>query len=121
MNNLGIIAGSGDFPLLVAKGARRMGTKQIVVAALIGETKKDIEMLVDIVVWIELDQLKEIVHCFKKNGCTSVAFAGQITPTKLFSSITSFLKNGAKLYSEIEIYVLCVKTNPERLILNSIS
>jgi len=87
MNNLGIIAGSGDFPLLVAKGARSMGHKQIVVAALIGETKKDIEMLADIVVWIELNQLKEIVHCFKKNGCTSVAFAGQITPTKLFSQL----------------------------------
>jgi len=87
MNNLGLIAGSGDFPLLVAKGARRMGTKQIVVAALIGETKRKIEMLADIVVWIELNQLKEIVHCFKKNGCTSVAMAGQITPTKLFSQL----------------------------------
>ena len=42
MKNLGIIAGNGEFPLLVAQGARKSGVEQIVVAALIGETKKEI-------------------------------------------------------------------------------
>jgi hypothetical protein len=87
MKHLGIIAGSGDFPLLVAKGARKAGVERIVVAALIGETHKNIEMLADIVVWIQLGQLGKIIHCFKNNGCDSVVMAGQITPTKLFSNL----------------------------------
>ncbi|EKD28679.1 MAG: hypothetical protein ACD_79C00249G0016 [uncultured bacterium] len=87
MKNLGIIAGSGDFPILVAEGARKCGIEQIVVAALIGETKKEIEFVADVVVWIEIGQLNEVIHCFKTNGCESVVMAGQITPTKLFSKL----------------------------------
>ena len=85
MKNLGIIAGNGEFPLLVAQGARKSGVEQIVVAALIGETKKEIEMFADVVMWIEIGQLSKMIHFFKKNNCESVVMAEQITPTKLFS------------------------------------
>jgi DUF1009 family protein len=87
MNNLGIIAGSGDFPLLVAEGAKRAGIKQVVTAALLGETKKEIEDIADVVMWIEIGQLSQMIHFFKKNGAESVVMAGQIKPTKLFSKL----------------------------------
>lgn len=87
MKNLGIIAGSGDFPIIVAEGAKRVGVEKIVVAAIIGETDKAIERVADVVVWINLGQLNEMIHCFKANGSESVVMAGQITPTKLFAKL----------------------------------
>lgn len=101
MKNLGIIAGSGEFPLLVAQGARKSGVEQIVVAALIGETKKEIEMLADVVMWIEIGQLSKMIHFFKKNDCESVVMSGQITPTKLFSILKLDLRM-AKLMARVK-------------------
>lgn len=101
MKTLGIIAGSGDFPLFIAKGARQSGVEKVVVAALVGETKKEIEMLADVVVWIEIGQLTKMIHFFKNNGCESVVMAGQITPTKLFSKLKLDLRM-AKLMMRVK-------------------
>ncbi|MBN2145534.1 MAG: UDP-2,3-diacylglucosamine diphosphatase LpxI [Candidatus Aureabacteria bacterium] len=101
MKNLGLIAGNGDFPLLVAKGAKQSGVKQIVVAAILGETDESIEVLADVVVWVEVGQLSQMIHFFKKNGCDSIVMAGQITPLKLYSKLKLDLRM-AKLMSSVK-------------------
>ena len=63
---IGIISGNGDYPLLVAKGARKAGVKKIIAAALIGETEKEIENFCDVVCWIEIGQLGKLIKFFKK-------------------------------------------------------
>jgi UDP-2,3-diacylglucosamine hydrolase len=86
-DSIGIIAGNGDYPLLVAKGARSSGVRKIVTAALVGETKKEMEELSDVVCWIEIGQLGKLISFFKKNDITQVIMAGQVTPVRLFGRL----------------------------------
>jgi len=102
MEKLGIIAGNGDYPLLVAQGARKSGVKRIVVAALIGETKREIEAYSDVVCWIEVGQLGKLISFFKKNDITNVIMAGQVTPTRLFGRLKLDLRM-VKLLAKIKM------------------
>jgi len=102
IDNLGIIAGNGDYPILVAKGARKSGIKRIITAALIGETKKEIESVSDVVCWIEIGQLEKLILFFKKNDISQVIMAGQITPTRLFGRLKLDLRM-IKLLAKIKM------------------
>jgi hypothetical protein len=74
---LGIIAGEGQFPLLVAQGARRLG-RPVAAIAFKNHTRPEISMLVDHVVWLRVGQLNKILSFFKKRQITEVVFAGGI-------------------------------------------
>lgn len=87
MKTLGVIAGNGDFPLLVVNEARQQGVGKVVVVALVGETKEEIESLADVIVWVEIGQLEKVIHAFKTNGCSQVIMAGQVTPVKLYTHL----------------------------------
>ncbi|MBN1522108.1 MAG: UDP-2,3-diacylglucosamine diphosphatase LpxI [Candidatus Aureabacteria bacterium] len=102
MDNLGIIAGNGDYPILVAKGARRSGVKRIITAALVGETEKGIESFSDVVCWIEIGQLGKLISFFRKNNVSQVIMAGQVTPTRLFGRLKLDLRM-VKLLARIKM------------------
>ena len=53
---LGLIAGNGRFPFLVAQAARRSG-RRVVAVAIREEASPDIERDVDSVTWVGLGQL----------------------------------------------------------------
>jgi DUF1009 family protein len=74
---LGIIAGEGQFPLLVAQGARRLG-RSVAAIAFKDHTRPEISMLVDQVVWLRLGQLSKILAFFKRNQVNEIVFAGGI-------------------------------------------
>ncbi len=80
---LGIIAGEGQFPLLVVQGARRLG-RPVAAIAFKDHTRPEISMLVDHVVWLRLGQLNKILVFFKKHQITEIVFAGGINKPRAF-------------------------------------
>ncbi len=81
---LGIIAGSGAYPLALARGARKAGVARIVVAAFENETDPALAELVDEVEWMRVGQLGRLIRCFASRGVGEAIMAGQIAPGNLF-------------------------------------
>jgi hypothetical protein len=87
MEPLGIIAGNGDFPLILARSARHLGVGPIVAAAFDGETTPEIDQFVDNVDWIKLGQLNKLIEVFTSRGVKRAVMAGGITPSNLFKNL----------------------------------
>ncbi len=82
--NLTLIAGRGDYPLLLARAARRGGVKFIFAVAFKGETSREIETAADEVVWSHAGSLGELLAALQKSGTKHAVMAGQINPKNLF-------------------------------------
>ncbi len=81
---LGLIAGRGSYPLLLAASAKKQGVQRLVAVAFRGETDRAIERLADEVHWLHVGQLTALLETFRGSGVTQAVMAGQITPTSLF-------------------------------------
>jgi DUF1009 family protein len=88
---LGIIAGNGRFPLLVAQEARRQGCWVVAVGHQ-GETLPELEPLVDEIEWIRVGQIGRMINRFQKSGVHEVVMAGGITKTRLFTEVRPDLR-----------------------------
>jgi len=84
---LGIIAGNGEFPLILAREARQHGIARIVAAAFDGETSREIEQRADEVEWVKIGQLNKLIEVFTSRGVTRAVMAGGITPSNLFKNL----------------------------------
>jgi UDP-2,3-diacylglucosamine hydrolase len=81
---LGIIAGNGVYPRLLADAARRAGVKRIVAVAFTDETDDRLAGKVDEIHWMRVGQLGKLIACFRAAGVTDAIMAGQIAPKNLF-------------------------------------
>src|SRR5262245_35409004 len=81
---LGLIAGNGNFPFLVLKGAKRAGAS-VAVAAIREETDPAIEKLADSVTWVGIGQLGKMLRFFKDEGVDKAIMAGQVKHVQIFS------------------------------------
>jgi UDP-2,3-diacylglucosamine hydrolase len=87
MERIGLIAGNGTFPLLVADAARANGF-DVVVAAIKEETFPEIESRGAAAVhWMSLGDLSLLIDTFKREGITRAIMAGQVKHKQIFSSI----------------------------------
>ena len=84
LDTLGIIAGNGVYPRLLADAARRAGVKRIVAAAFIDETDERLAPKVDEIHWMRVGQLAKLIGCFRNAGVRNAIMAGQIAPKNLF-------------------------------------
>ena len=82
--SLGIIAGKGVYPRLLADSARKQGVKRLFAVAFRRETDPVLEKYVDQVEWLYLGQLGAMLDALKASSVKQVVMAGQITPTHLF-------------------------------------
>ncbi|OQY44442.1 MAG: hypothetical protein B6240_10520 [Desulfobacteraceae bacterium 4572_87] len=98
---IGLIAGGGQFPLLVADAARKQGTRVVAVAHH-GETDAALSDKVDEIVWIKLGQLGQLIRTFKKFGVSKALMAGSIAKKKMFE-IRPDLK-GLAIMSKLAIF-----------------
>ena len=85
IETLGIIAGKGVYPLLLAESARKQGVKNIIVFAFKGETDSSIKRYADRVEWIYMGQLVKLLEAMKDSGVRKCVMVGQITPSNLFN------------------------------------
>ena len=82
MNPIGLVAGSGRFPLLFAEAALRAG-RALVVVAHEGETDAALEQIAPCA-WVKLGQLGRIVQVLREGGCAEAVFCGGIRKVRLF-------------------------------------
>ncbi|KAF1074324.1 LpxI family protein [Halodesulfovibrio sp. MK-HDV] len=78
---IGIIAGAGQFPELVAQGAREEGLS-VIMCGFVGHTDPAIESEADVFEMLHLGALSKLIQFFKTNGVTRVCFAGAINKPK---------------------------------------
>src|SRR3989440_2973340 len=84
LETLGIIAGNGSLPLLLARQARSLGVKRLVAVAFENETDPQLAELVDQIIWVRVGQLSKLISAFTENGVHHCVMAGQIAPKNLF-------------------------------------
>lgn len=82
-STIGLIAGSGKFPLLFGLAARKQGIKVIAVASK-GDTSLWIYRCADEVRWFTPGEIKKYFSFLRSRGVCSVLMAGQINPDNLF-------------------------------------
>jgi DUF1009 family protein len=83
-DTLGIIAGNGVYPRLLADSARRAGVTKIVAAAFIDETDPALAQRVDQIEWMRVGQLSRLLNFFREQQVHHAIMAGQIAPKNLF-------------------------------------
>ena len=91
MEPLGIIAGNGEFPLILARAARQQGCR-VIAAAFTGETQPAIDQAADEVEWVRLGQLNKLSEVFTTRGIKRAVMAGGITPANLFKNLSLDLR-----------------------------
>jgi DUF1009 family protein len=84
LHTLGIIAGNGVYPRLLADAAQAAGVTRIVAAAFTGETDPALAQQVDLIEWMYVGQLNRLLKFFSQNKVHQAIMAGQIAPKNLF-------------------------------------
>jgi len=84
LHALGIIAGNGVYPRLLADAARKGGVKKLVAAAFTGETDPVLQQHVDVLEWMRVGQLNRLLTFFRAHDIHHAIMAGQIAPKNLF-------------------------------------
>ncbi len=83
MKTMGIIAGNGRFPILVAEEAKRAGYR-VVITAIEQEAESCLERLADAFCWIKVGELKKLADFFKNEGCHEAIMAGKVEKVRFF-------------------------------------
>ena len=81
---LGLIAGEGELPRLVARGARSAGRK-VTIVALRGCADPTLRELGDDFCWRGIVQLGRWIRAFRKAGCREVVMAGRVQKARMFA------------------------------------
>ncbi len=98
---IGIIAGSGQFPLLFIEAAKKAGRKTVVIAHH-NETSPEVADAADECCWVKLGQLGKIIKFFHRSGVGETVFVGAITKTRIFRDILPDMK-GLTLWNKIDV------------------
>ncbi len=86
LHKIGLIAGSGQFPLLFAHAALEASLRVIAVG-FDGETELSLANYVEEFHLLKLGQLNRLIRVFQKAGITRAAMAGAINKTRLYTRI----------------------------------
>lgn len=101
-STIGLIAGGGQFPLLIAEAARKHGRRVVAVAHL-DETDPRLTERVDDIVWIKLGQLGRLIKAFRSRDVREALMAGTITKKKMFDNIRPDFK-GLAIMSRLAFF-----------------
>lgn len=80
---LGLIAGEGVFPVLVARGARSAGRK-VVCAAFAGHAWPDLERECDAFRWVSIARINQWVRHLHSAGCSEAIMVGRVAKTGIY-------------------------------------
>jgi len=79
---IGLVAGSGRFPLQALAGARAQGY-DCVVAGIRGEASPELKAAAEAFEWVGPTELDKLVSFFKAQGVTEIVLAGKVEPRTL--------------------------------------
>ncbi|MFH2202497.1 MAG: UDP-2,3-diacylglucosamine diphosphatase LpxI [Elusimicrobiota bacterium] len=88
---IGLIAGSGRFPLLFAQEAKRQGHR-VVAIGISGVTETSLSEIADEVHTFKLGKVSEPLRIFKKAGVRRAVMAGKVQHNSLFGGIMPDLR-----------------------------
>ncbi len=100
IESLGIIAGNGRYPILLAEAARARGVKRLAIVGFSGETAPEVEKLADDYIKLRVGQLGGLCDYFRKQKITQAIMAGQIAPGNLFDLLPDL--KGALLLARLK-------------------
>jgi len=83
---IGLIAGSGRFPLYFAEAARQ-GGHEVIAIAIKEETSQELEKMVDQIHWFHVGELQGMIDTFLSRGIDRLVMAGKITKTRMFNQL----------------------------------
>lgn len=81
---LGLIAGAGEFPKLVARGARAAGIP-VAIVGIRGCADPGIQRLADVFRWRGIVQLGRWIRVFRRAGCREIIMAGWVRKSDMFN------------------------------------
>lgn len=88
---IGLIAGSGQFPLLFLQNAVKSGFS-VYAAAYVNEADPTIADLAEKVEWLHLGQVKRLIRFFRQNEVHRAVMLGAVRKTRLFSDVKPDMK-----------------------------
>jgi DUF1009 family protein len=83
MPPLGLIAGEGVFPLLVARGARAAG-RRVVCAAFAGSAWPQLKDEVDDFAWVSVARPNKWIRVLRGGGCDEAIMVGRVVKTAMY-------------------------------------
>ena len=86
MESLGIIAGKGQFPILIANEARKKGLKTIAIG-FNGITSPLLESHVDKLCWVDLASFSKLIKKLKEEGIKKTVLAGHVHHVNILKEI----------------------------------
>src|ERR1700693_3376856 len=81
---LGLIAGEGIFPLLVARGARAAG-RRVVAAAFGGSAWPELREEVDVFKWVGVLRWGQWIRVLQAEGCKEAILVGRVDKSRLYN------------------------------------
>ncbi|MBV9080947.1 MAG: UDP-2,3-diacylglucosamine diphosphatase LpxI [Elusimicrobia bacterium] len=89
MKPLGLIAGNGRFPFLVAEEARKAG-RRVVAVAFNEEADPALEQAVDKIYWVYVGQLNKLIKSFQNESVQEVVMAGLVRHSNMYADLKKF-------------------------------
>lgn len=89
MKPLGLLAGNGRFPFLVAQEARKVG-RRVVAVAFNEEADPALEQAVDSIHWVYVGQLAKWIQIFNSEGVEEAVMAGLVRHSNMYADLKKF-------------------------------
>jgi UDP-2,3-diacylglucosamine hydrolase len=86
IQTLGIIAGDRSLPLVLAREARAQGVRKLVAIGFENQSNRELEPLVDTMVWTRLGQLTKMIDAFREHGVRHCVMVGKVAPKSFFDA-----------------------------------
>jgi DUF1009 family protein len=83
---IGLLAGSGQLPLLAARGIQKAGY-ELTVVGVAGEAGRELEEAVPSLTMISVGELGRMAAHFRERGVEKLVFAGKVQKTGLFTGV----------------------------------
>jgi DUF1009 family protein len=91
MERIGLIAGSGQLPIIFSRAAKKSGLRVYAVAH-VGETEARLKTFVEAIKWIRIGEVKRLISFFRGHGVRDAVMAGGITKTRMFVDVRPDVK-----------------------------
>src|SRR5260221_3976176 len=83
---VGLLAGSGRFPIIFAEKARRLGIP-VVCVGIRHEASPELAGLVSRFYWAGVARIGKMIDCFRRENVRHVVMAGKIQKTRMFAPL----------------------------------